>query len=141
MTKNPKLLIAVVALVAVLGAYWMLVLSPKREEISKLDAKVTAAKNDLQTAQATLATYEQAQSAYKTNYATVVRLGVWGRIVAMLIPSILGGPPGRPPLPKGGERGPAIPGRRPMPPLTVTATIGSDAGKGGNGDRGSEDEG
>jgi hypothetical protein len=74
-TKNPKLLIAIVALVAVLGAYWMLVLSPKREQISKLDGEVAAAQNDLQQAQATLGTYEKAQSAYKANYATVVRLG------------------------------------------------------------------
>src|SRR4029079_9283080 len=74
-TKNPKLLIAVVALVAVLGAYWMLVLSPKREQISKLDGQVAAAQNDLQQAQATLGTYEKPQSAYKANYATVVRLG------------------------------------------------------------------
>lgn len=75
MTKNPKLLIAIVALVAALGAYWMLVLSPKREQISKLDGKVAAAKADLQQAQATLSTYERAQDDYKTNYATVVRLG------------------------------------------------------------------
>jgi Tfp pilus assembly protein PilO len=74
-TKNPKLLIAVVALVAALGAYWMLVLSPKREEISKLDGEIATAQADLAQTQSTLATYEKAQSAYKTNYATVVRLG------------------------------------------------------------------
>jgi Tfp pilus assembly protein PilO len=74
-TKNPKLLIALVALVAALGAYWMLVLSPKREEISKLDGDIAAAQNDLTQAKSTLATYEKAQGAYKTNYATVVRLG------------------------------------------------------------------
>ena len=75
MTKNPKLLIAIVALVAALGAYWMLVLSPKREQISKLDGDIAAAQADLQQAQATLGTYEKAQTAYKANYATVVRLG------------------------------------------------------------------
>ena len=31
------MLIAVVAVVAVIGAYWMLILSPKREEAVKLD--------------------------------------------------------------------------------------------------------
>jgi Tfp pilus assembly protein PilO len=74
-TKNPKLLIAVVAFVAVIGAYWMLVLSPKRDQISKLDAQIGTAQTDLAQAQATLSTYQKAQAAYKTNYATVVRLG------------------------------------------------------------------
>ena len=75
MTKNPKLLITVVALVAAVGAYWMLVLSPKRAELTKLDADVTAAQGELSSAQATLATFEKAQGAYRRNYATVVRLG------------------------------------------------------------------
>jgi hypothetical protein len=74
-TKNPKLLIAIVALVAALGAYWMLVLSPKREEISKLDGKIGQAQADLTQAQAVLSDYEKAQTSYKANYATVVRLG------------------------------------------------------------------
>jgi Tfp pilus assembly protein PilO len=74
-TKNPKLLIAIVAAVAALGAYWMLVLSPKREEISKLDGEIATAQADLSQTQSTLAEYQKAQSAYKTNYATVVRLG------------------------------------------------------------------
>jgi Tfp pilus assembly protein PilO len=74
-TKNPKLLIALAAVVAAVAAYWMLVLSPKREELTKLDAEVAAAQADLGTKQATLATYEKSKSAYRSNYATVVRLG------------------------------------------------------------------
>lgn len=75
MTKNPKLLIAVVAFIAVIGAYWMLVLSPKRDQISQLDAQIGTAQTDLAQAQSTLSTYQKAQSAYKHNYSTVVRLG------------------------------------------------------------------
>jgi Tfp pilus assembly protein PilO len=74
-TKNPKLLIAIVAVVAAVGAYWMLVLSPKREELAKVDGEVAAAQTELSQAQATLATYTKAQGSYKANYATVVRLG------------------------------------------------------------------
>jgi Tfp pilus assembly protein PilO len=74
-TKNPKLLIAIVALVAAVGAYWMLVLSPKRERLAAVEAEVSAAQADLSQAQATLATYQKAQGAYRSNYATVVRLG------------------------------------------------------------------
>jgi hypothetical protein len=74
-TKNPKLLITIVALVAAVGAYWMLVLSPKRERLAAVEAEVSAAQADLSQAQATLATYQKAQGAYRVNYATVVRLG------------------------------------------------------------------
>jgi Tfp pilus assembly protein PilO len=74
-TKNPKLIIAIVALVAALGAYWMLVLSPKREQISKLDAEISTAQGELSQTQTTLSTYQKAQKSYRTNYATVVRLG------------------------------------------------------------------
>jgi Tfp pilus assembly protein PilO len=74
-TKNPKLLIAIVAVVAAAGAYWMLVLSPKRERLAEIDSQVATAQTELSTAQATLTTYTKAQGAYKTNYSTVVRLG------------------------------------------------------------------
>jgi Tfp pilus assembly protein PilO len=74
-TKNRKLLIVVVALVAVLGAYWMLVLSPKRAEIAALDSKLAKAQAGLSEDQASLASYKKARSSYKANYATVVRLG------------------------------------------------------------------
>jgi len=74
-TRTMKMLIAVVALAGALAAYWMLVLSPKREEIAKLDKGITKAKADLSATEATLATYEKARGAYKRNYATVVRLG------------------------------------------------------------------
>jgi Tfp pilus assembly protein PilO len=74
-TKNPKLLIAVVAVMAAVGAYWMLVLAPKREQLAELDTQVSAAQAELGQAQATLKTYEQAQGEYRNNYATVVRLG------------------------------------------------------------------
>ena len=75
MTKNRKLLLVVVAFVAMLGAYWMLVLSPKRDEIAKLDVKLGKAQASLTQDKASLATYKKARLSYKDNYATVVRLG------------------------------------------------------------------
>jgi len=74
-TKNSKLLIAVVAIIAAVGAYWMLVLAPKREQLAKLDSDVAAAQAELGQAQATLKSYESARGEYRENYATVVRLG------------------------------------------------------------------
>jgi hypothetical protein len=68
------LLVAVVAVVAV-GGYWKLALAPKRQEAAKLDQEVAVAEAQLVQTQNLIATYEGAQKEYKTNYATMVRLG------------------------------------------------------------------
>jgi Tfp pilus assembly protein PilO len=68
------LIVAVVAIVAV-GGYWKLVLSPKREQVTTLDGKIAAQQAALSQTQATLANYTNAKQAYKTDYATLVRLG------------------------------------------------------------------
>jgi type II secretory pathway pseudopilin PulG len=75
MTRNPKLLIAVVAVLAALAAYWMLLLSPQREKAAKLQTDIEAAQVQLQQAEATLTTYRAARKTYRTNYSTLVRLG------------------------------------------------------------------
>jgi hypothetical protein len=74
-SRRNSMLIAVVAVVAVIGAYWMLVLSPQREEAVKLDGQITKQQSALATAEADLATYEAAQKHYKANYSMVARLG------------------------------------------------------------------
>jgi len=68
------LIVAVLAVVAV-GGYWKLELAPKRQEAAELDQKVAAAQAQLAQTQATIKTYQGAKAEYKTNYATVVRLG------------------------------------------------------------------
>ena len=75
MSRRNSMLIAVVAVVAAIGAYWMLVLSPKREEAVKLDGQITKQQSALATAEADVATYEAAQKRYKANYSMVARLG------------------------------------------------------------------
>ena len=75
MSRRNSMLIAVVAVVAAIGAYWMLVLSPKREEAVKLDGQITKQQSALATAEADVATYEAAQKHYKANYSMVARLG------------------------------------------------------------------
>jgi hypothetical protein len=74
-TRTNKILIAAVAAVAVLAAYWFLVLSPKRAELTKLDGDIASKEQELSTAQSTLATYRKAKDGYASNYTTVVRLG------------------------------------------------------------------
>jgi hypothetical protein len=74
-TRRNSLLLVAVAFVAAVGAYWMLVLTPKREEAQKLDNQIAAKQATLAQAEAEVATYEQARDAYKANYTMIARLG------------------------------------------------------------------
>jgi hypothetical protein len=69
------MLLVAVAVAAVVGAYFMLALSPKREEATKLDKQITAKQAMLTQAEAEVASYEAARARYRTNYAMVARLG------------------------------------------------------------------
>ena len=75
MTSRNQLIVGVVAALAAIAAYWMLVLSPKREEAAKLSTEITAVEKQLADAEAQLAQYGSAKESYKANYATVARLG------------------------------------------------------------------
>ena len=75
MTRTNKILLAVVAAVAALCAFYFLALAPKREEIAKLDTEVAAKTAEVEQARVTLGSYEQAKASYKSNYATLARLG------------------------------------------------------------------
>jgi Tfp pilus assembly protein PilO len=68
-------LLAAVALVAALAAFWVLALSPKRQEIAALDAQVAAKQGELSTGEETLRDYAAAKAGYQAGYAKVVRLG------------------------------------------------------------------
>ena len=75
MSRRNSLLLVAVASVAAVAAYWMLALTPKREEAAKLSRSITAKQGELKAAEAELATYEKAKAGYKANYALVARLG------------------------------------------------------------------
>ena len=62
MTRRNSILLVAVGIAAVVGAYWMLVLSPKREEAAKIDKQITAKQSALASAQAEVAEYEKARS-------------------------------------------------------------------------------
>jgi type II secretory pathway pseudopilin PulG len=74
-SRRNSMLIAVVAVVAVVGAYWMLLLSPQRQQAVDLDAQITKQQTALATAEADLAEYKAAQGHYRANYSMVARLG------------------------------------------------------------------
>ena len=75
MTRKNSILIAVVALLAAVAAFYFLVLSPKREEITRLDAEIATQEAAVEQARLMLAGYEKARDSYKRNYATLARLG------------------------------------------------------------------
>jgi len=74
-TRRNTILLVAVAAVAAVGAYWMLVLTPKRDEAAALDKQIAAKQATLAVAASEVASYEQARAAYKVNYSTVARLG------------------------------------------------------------------
>jgi Tfp pilus assembly protein PilO len=75
MTRKNSILLSVVALGAAIAAFYFLVLSPKREEIVKLDSDIAAQEAAVEQARLTLAGYEKSRAGYKRNYATLARLG------------------------------------------------------------------
>lgn len=75
MTRRNSMLLAVVAVAAVAGAYWFMLLAPKRELATSLASQITLKETELQTAQAEEAKNLRARASYRSNYATVARLG------------------------------------------------------------------
>jgi hypothetical protein len=74
-TRRNSMLLAVVAVAAVAGAYWFLLLAPKRELATSLSSQIALKETELQTAQADEAKNLRARASYRSNYATVARLG------------------------------------------------------------------
>jgi Tfp pilus assembly protein PilO len=75
MTRTNKILLAVTALIVAGAAFYFLALTPKREEIAKLDADIATKQAEIEQARQQLASYEQARASYKANYSRLVRLG------------------------------------------------------------------
>lgn len=75
MTSRDRIVVAVVAVVALLGAYWFLILGPKRSEAQKLSSEVSQAQQARDAAVAEASSSRAAQAQYPTNYAAVARLG------------------------------------------------------------------
>jgi Type II secretion system (T2SS), protein M len=75
MTGRDRMVLIAVVIIAVLGGAWMLVVSPERDQASKLTTQVAEAKTQLATAEGALAHAHAAQSQYATAYASIVSLG------------------------------------------------------------------
>ena len=75
MTGRDRIVLMVVVVLAVIGAGYVLVVSPERKQASKLGAQVTAAKAELSSAEGKLASARADQAQYASAYASIVRLG------------------------------------------------------------------
>lgn len=74
MTRN-KLLIPAIVAVAAIAAFWFLVLTPKREQITKLDADIAAQESAASQSEQLVLAYTKAKDNYRENYTMVARLG------------------------------------------------------------------
>ena len=75
MTGRDRIVVMVVAVVAVIGAAWVLVVSPERDKAKKVQAQVSTAKSQLAAAENELKDARSAQQQYASSYAAIVRLG------------------------------------------------------------------
>jgi Tfp pilus assembly protein PilO len=75
MTGRDRMVAIAVAVVVILGAAWMLVVSPERKQASELNTQVAAAQTQLASAESQVSSARAAQSQYASAYATLVSLG------------------------------------------------------------------
>lgn len=75
MTSSNRLIVAILAVVALGVAFWMLLLSPKREEAKELSAQVEALETSLAQHKAEVVEAEAAREEFPTEYQRLVVLG------------------------------------------------------------------
>ena len=75
MTGRDRTVLIAVVVFALLGAGWVLVVSPKRKEASKLGTQLSEARTQLTTAEGELTHARAAQAQYSAAYASLVSLG------------------------------------------------------------------
>ena len=75
MSANNRLIVAMVGLAALVVVFWMFLLSPKREEVSKLDRQVTQQEESLSLHQQEVQQGLAAERAFPRQYQQLVVLG------------------------------------------------------------------
>ena len=74
-TERDKKILMLLVPIALIAAYWFLVLSPKKEESAAIQEKLTAAQTEQQNAESQAAQVAGAKSNFNSDYTTVIRLG------------------------------------------------------------------
>ena len=75
MTGRDRMVIIVIGVLVVLGACWVLVVSPERKQAATLGTQVGAASTQLATAESQVTSARDAQEKYAAAYASIVSLG------------------------------------------------------------------
>jgi Tfp pilus assembly protein PilO len=75
LTARDRKILLVLLPLAILGAFYFLLLAPKRQEASKLQDQLATAQSERDTAQQRLAGLGAAKRSFATDYATVISLG------------------------------------------------------------------
>lgn len=75
MSSSNRVVVAMLVVAALGAAFWILALSPKRDELKKLDAKAEKVEASLAQHQAEVAEAEEARDEFATNYRELVVLG------------------------------------------------------------------
>ncbi|MDO9356811.1 MAG: hypothetical protein Q7T55_24145 [Solirubrobacteraceae bacterium] len=75
MTKRDRLMLTAVLAVALLGGFWMFVLSPQRKDAAEAAAAVATAEQDLNAAKSKVDAGQKAQQSFRKDRNTIVRLG------------------------------------------------------------------
>jgi Tfp pilus assembly protein PilO len=75
MSGRDRMVLMGIVLVAVLGAAWMLVVSPERKKAGEAAGQIAAAQSQLASAERSVVSARAAQSKYSTAYASLVSLG------------------------------------------------------------------
>jgi len=74
-SAQTRIVVGVMAIVAVMAGFWFLLLAPKRTEISASNDRIAQAESRRDAAVAAVAQAQQARARYQRDYATVARLG------------------------------------------------------------------
>ena len=75
MTQRDRIVVSVLAALALLAAFWFLALAPKRKTAGDLGTKLASAQQQIDQANSSIAGYRAAKATYRSDYATVARLG------------------------------------------------------------------
>lgn len=75
MSPQGRIVVGVLAVVAVMAGFWFVLLAPKRTDISTVNDQIVQAQTRRDAALAAAAQADQARSTYQRDYAVVARLG------------------------------------------------------------------
>jgi hypothetical protein len=75
MSRRDTYMLGGVAILGLIGAFWLMLLAPKRSELKKANETIATSESELSSAQQEAQQFSQAREDFPTDYTTVTRLG------------------------------------------------------------------